>query len=317
MNAPVRQTASDAAASHAATRWRPFRRPVAEEPDDEVLAVWEEGGAARWGDRWGGVTYEAPGGLTVFLEDGVAPAEAVAWLVAEVGGEPNQWLPGDAASGDDWMRRFREAFQPIDVGGFRILPPWLADATPGPGDRTLVIDPTLAFGTGHHETTRLMLRLMDGDAAERPGGGSWRGLRVADVGAGSAILAIAALKLGAAAPVVATEIDPTNEANARGNVLLSGLDAGALDYRVTPSLDHVAAASCDLVLCNMLRERFDPLLAPMRRLTAPGGRLLLSGFLRSEADLVRERLAETGWHTSDRHLGEGDWLGWVVVPTPS
>ncbi len=107
---------------------------------------------------------------------------------------------------EGWARRSQANLKAIRVGRILVAPPW--DATPLPSDLLVVIDPSTGFGTGHHETTRLCLRLMqeDGVAAH-----------VIDVGTGSGVLAIAAAKLGAAS-VTAFDEDPDALRNARENI---------------------------------------------------------------------------------------------------
>jgi ribosomal protein L11 methyltransferase len=262
----------------------------------------QDRGAARWGDDWGGVLFAMPGGLQVWLAGAVDADGARAALAAEFGGEPSAWVAGEAETRADWLRLFRASFRPIEAGGMRIVPPWMAEGTPAADEPLIVINPTLAFGTGQHDTTRLMLEEMGAD-----GGAVVRGRRVLDIGAGSAILAIAAAKWGAARPIGATEIDPESEPNARENILASGIAPEAIDYRVTGILEGWGEQAFDLLLCNMLIERFRPLLPALAMLAAPGARLILSGFLHAEEAAAREALALAGWDTPGASRAKGEW----------
>src|SRR5439155_20907988 len=108
---------------------------------------------------------------------------------------------------EDWSEKWKGSIRAHDLGALVICPPWLADGQDP--DRRVVVDPAMAFGTGEHQTTRGVIRLLQG--VVRPGD------HVADLGAGSAVLAIAAAKLGASR-VIAIELDHDAIANAEENV---------------------------------------------------------------------------------------------------
>src|SRR3954470_15400040 len=111
----------------------------------------------------------------------------------------------------DWAQEWKKGVRAHDLGPLSIVPPWLADGR-DPA-RTIVIEPQMAFGTGEHQTTRGVVRLLP-DVIRN-------GDRVADLGAGSAVLAIAAVKLGAS-HVTAIELDHDSIANAEQNVERNG-----------------------------------------------------------------------------------------------
>lgn len=198
----------------------------------------------------------------------------------------------------DWMAPYREHFQPAEVSRqFWVAPPEAAAAAHlGPGQHLIRILPGMAFGTGTHETTRLVLALLD----EFPPSGC----RVLDAGAGSAILSIASVLLGASVPVVACEIDPVSEPNARENMELNAISPDAIDYRIG-SLEALPSGTFDLLLCNMLETEFVPLLRPLRALATPGARLILSGYLGDDESRIAAALAGAGWQpVTTRTLGE-------------
>ena len=112
----------------------------------------------------------------------------------------------------DWTEKWKASIRAHDLGALVVCPPWLADGQDP--DRRIVIDPAMAFGTGEHQTTRGVIRLLQGVIK--------RGDRVADLGAGSAVLAIAAAKLGASS-VVAIELDHDAIENAEQNVERNGV----------------------------------------------------------------------------------------------
>jgi ribosomal protein L11 methyltransferase len=167
---------------------------------------------------------------------------------------------------EDWVRKTQAQFHPIEIGA-RL---WIGASwhQPPPGRCALRLDPGLAFGTGTHPTTRLILGFL-----ERHVGG---GERVLDYGCGSGILAIAAAKLGATR-VDAVDIDPqavdTAKANARAN---------AVEVRTALPVD-VPAALYDIVVSNILAQPLIVLAPLLAACTASHGRLALAGILKSQA----------------------------------
>jgi len=275
------------------------------EPDDDLWYRWQEEAEEAFGERLGGVVFESDRGVCVYLQEPVEAGD-VATLAAILGvpDEPTAWQIEGTGRASDWIVRWREAFQPIDAGRFRVVPPWLLaaeSASLAEGRIPIVIDPQMAFGTGQHETTRLCMRVLD-TAAE-----GLRGKSIADIGAGSAILAIAAAKLGCALPVLATEIDPVCVENARQNLEANLLPPSALDYRVTGTIPAEWLGNVDWVLCNMLSERFTPLLPALRKLMRPEtGSLILSGYLSTEVAGVETNASALGLACEQR-LHEGIW----------
>jgi ribosomal protein L11 methyltransferase len=171
---------------------------------------------------------------------------------------------------DDWVRRSQAQFGPIRISdALWIVPSW--HAPPAGARRIVRLDPGLAFGTGSHVSTRLVLQHLESCLR----GGD----RVLDYGCGSGILAIVAGLLGAS-EIVATDIDPlaleTTVANAAQNSVAVSVAAP----------DRLPSGTFDLVLANILAGpliALEPLLASRAR---AGGRILLSGILQSQADEV-------------------------------
>ncbi len=246
---------------------------------------------------------EAAGALSTELTDADAGTDAESALFAEPGAEPGVWprcrlvalLPpeadADALLGDalaeagcgclepastdtledaDWVRETQRQFEPIRAGErLWIVPTW--HEPPEPGAVNLVLDPGAAFGTGSHPTTRLVLAWLE---REIRGGEA-----VLDYGCGSGILAIAALKLGAAR-AVGVDIDPLALEAARYN---ASANAVGLEVRgADAALDLQADVTVANILANPLRM-LAPLLATHTR---PGGRLALSGILAPQAGEV-------------------------------
>jgi ribosomal protein L11 methyltransferase len=198
---------------------------------------------------------------------------------------------------EDWTIPAREHFKGVDVAGaLSILPPWApADHPLSRREIALRIDPGQAFGTGTHETTRLMLGWMLDHLQP--------GQSVLDVGAGSCVLSIAAVKMGAQ-PVTAVEIDPVAEENARLNLTLNGV-ADQVDLHIA-NFTRLSLEAADLVLCNILIELFEPHLERLRDLTLPGGILCLGGFLVIDEMALRENLRGLGLEELACRQ-EGEW----------
>jgi ribosomal protein L11 methyltransferase len=171
----------------------------------------------------------------------------------------------------DWVRASQAQLAPIAIGE-RL---WVgARWHEAPRGRTAVrIDPGLAFGTGSHPTTRLILVFLE----QAIRGGE----RVLDYGCGSGILAIAAAKLGAA-HVDAVDLDPDAVATARANAAANGVELNA----VLP--DELPAAGYDIVVSNILAQ---PLIVLAPLLASRGGRIALSGVLETQAGPVVEAYA--------------------------
>jgi ribosomal protein L11 methyltransferase len=204
----------------------------------------------------------------------------------------------------DWSTRWREGLGPREVGRLTIVPSWLAEASE-PNPLTMVLDPETAFGSGEHGSTRVALTLLS--RLVQPGD------RVLDLGSGSGILGIAAIKLGAAS-VIGIEIDPeANEVavrNAERNGAASRVeflegDAGTLAPLVGPA---------DLALSNILRSTNILLLPFIRRALRPGGVAIFSGMEYPEADEFRRSLGEAGFAAFQETLDTGWWGVAAVRP---
>jgi ribosomal protein L11 methyltransferase len=156
------------------------------------------------------------------------------------------------------------------------------------------MDPGSAFGTGSHPTTRLCLEALEKLAAGR--GGSLGGLRVADLGCGTGLLGLAALRLGAAS-VAAVDTDAVAVRATDDNARLNGLDG-----RLKVALGSLEALEellegrpADLLLCNILAPVIEALAPGFTRVVASGGEGLLSGLLVAQAPRLEGALATAGW----------------------
>ena len=184
----------------------------------------------------------------------------------------------------DWTEQWKRGITAHRVGRLVVAPPWLA-AEHDPAT-TIVIEPAMAFGTGEHATTRGVLRLL-GDAV-RPGA------RVADLGAGSAVLSIAAAKLGAAR-VAAIELDPDAIGNAEDNVKANGVSHVVTVLEGDAALLLPLVAPVDLVLANIISSVLVELLPAIGEALVADGHAILSGILREERDDLVQVLTDSGW----------------------
>ncbi|MFA7506031.1 MAG: 50S ribosomal protein L11 methyltransferase [Burkholderiaceae bacterium] len=212
--------------------------------------------------------------LAMFEGDPQDPLAAVALLAqaADIAGEA---VPPSSrrrvVAERDWVGETQAQFAPIEIGPrLRISPSWHRVAE-SDRERTIVLDPGLAFGTGSHPTTRMCLRWLERALPS--------GVRVIDYGCGSGILAIAAARLGAR-EVVAIDIDEQALASTADNAA-----ANQVAIEVRSSRDP-APAPADIVLANILANPLK-LLAPMLEgLLRPGGTILLAGLLERQVDEV-------------------------------
>lgn len=235
------------------------------------------------------------GTLVAFAPDEQA-AEA---LEAEVGRKSGPLVETERRRVDlgDWSTRWREGLGPRRIEQLTIIPSWLPGAS-DPDRLTIVLDPETAFGSGEHGSTRaamtLLARLLR------------RGDRVLDLGSGSGILAIAAVKLGAAS-AIGIDIDPEANAVAARNAARNGVgarveflegDAAALAPLIGP---------VDLLVSNILRTVNTALLPVICQALRPRGLAILSGMEQEEAEEFRRILSDAGFKLVQEALDAGWW----------
>jgi ribosomal protein L11 methyltransferase len=262
--------------------------------------------------------------LSIRVRPGASPDGALAALfelgsegVQETGAELLTHFPGDAdgtrivaavraADPDaqvtatlvpevDWAEEWKKGVGAHDLGVLAIVPPWLA-AGRDPA-RTVVIEPEMAFGTGEHQTTRGVVRLLP--AIIRAGD------RVADLGAGSAVLAIAAAKLGAA-HVTAIELDHDAIANAEENVERNGVSdrVAVIEGDAAVLLPFVAPVR--VVLANIISSVLTTMLPTIAASLTSDGEAVLSGILLEERAAMLDVLHAGGWELTGEDV-EGMW----------
>jgi ribosomal protein L11 methyltransferase len=199
----------------------------------------------------------------------------------------------------DWSERWRDLIVSHEAGPIIVSPPWLV--RPEDADRTIVIDPGMAFGTGDHETTRGVIRLMAKLVVP--------GDTVADLGAGSAVLAIAAAKLGAA-QVVAIELDNDAIENAEENVVRNGVADRVTVLEGDAMVMLPLLGQFRMILVNIISSVITQLLPAIRDALAPGGVVVMSGVLAAESSALKATLRRAGWSVDAEDV-EGEW--WSAV----
>ena len=202
----------------------------------------------------------------------------------------------------DWSRQWPTRVGVHALGPLTIAPPWLADGL-DPAC-TIVIDPAMAFGTGEHETTRGVMRLLPHVVRA--------GDIVADLGSGSGVLAIAAVKLGAAR-VAAIEMDHDAIGNAEANVARNGVADRVRVIEGDAQLLLPLVAPVRLITANIISSVVVELLPSMMSALVAGGQAVLSGILCEEREAMVTVLGESGWHIEREDI-EGEWWSTIVAP---
>ncbi len=197
----------------------------------------------------------------------------------------------------NWNEEWERSATAVEVGRFIILPTW---STLDVGDREpLWIDPKMSFGTGHHESTRLALRLMEKHFRS--------GSLVLDAGSGTGILSIAAVRLGARS-VTAFDIDPWAAENFAENVMRNGV-SDRVSF-VSGDMGSVTGTGFDLIVANINRNVLVEICRDMSDRLRDAGRLILSGVLKSDRDSMI-RVGEACSLALADEATEGPW--WAAV----
>ena len=217
---------------------------------------------------------------------------------------------------DDWAHAWKKYFKPIAVTErLTIKPTWEEYEPKREGELIIELDPGMAFGTGTHPTTALCLKALDGAIAG--------GEQIIDVGTGSGILAIGAIKLGADR-VLAVDLDPVAVANAKSNIAQNGLEAviearesdllGVLNERDTDAAGEGGKRvkpPVDIVVANILAEIILLFIDDVRDVLKPGGIYICSGIYKNKELAVEAGLLAAGFEIVDK-LRQEDWVAFVA-----
>lgn len=205
---------------------------------------------------------------------------------------------------DDWSAIWRESLSAFEIGRSWWVDPHSDRATQVPDGRIrLAVEPRAAFGSGTHESTKLVLIQL-----ERM---NCRDLNVLDIGTGSGVLAVAADALGAAS-VVAVDIDPIAAWETRNTTMCQTWICRP--KIVAGGIQCLGSVRFDLVFCNMILAHFGPLLGDIGRLLAPDGEVIFSGILANERARVESMLCDSGLTIVDDAI-LGEWISLRAKPT--
>jgi ribosomal protein L11 methyltransferase len=196
----------------------------------------------------------------------------------------------------DWLASWRAGLAPVRAGRVVVVPSWLVDDHASSGDDvTIVLDPGISFGSGHHATTQLCIEALQGHLAD--------GASVLDVGCGTGVLAIVAALLGAGR-VEAVDVDPDA-------VRATQRNAAANDVAVAarPGSVEAASAPASVVLANLLTPTLHALAERLLAATTPGGTVIASGVASERADDVVASFAAVGGTCVER----ADRDGWAML----
>lgn len=199
----------------------------------------------------------------------------------------------------DWNEEWERNFEAIGVDDVvQVLAPF---KTPDPKYKIhLIIQPKMSFGTGHHETTRLMIRQMVLE--------DFNGKSVLDMGCGSGILSVLAARLGAS-EVVGIDIDQWSFENSVENMELNGVQ----DIQFLQGDVSVIPGECyEIILANINRNVLLEDLPAYRSHLSEGGLLVLSGFMLEDERMIRDHYEAAGFRPT-RRLAEGDWLSMAFI----
>lgn len=228
----------------------------------------------------------------VYFEDGAQRSAAASVLRNALG----QWLDQiDVDVPDEgWAVKVQRDLGPVRAGRIVVAPPWDAPPAAHADAVLIVIEPSVGFGTGHHQSTRLCLQALQKIPLS--------GARAADVGTGSAVLAIAAARLGARS-VLAIDNDPDAIGAARENVSRNGV--GSVVRTEVADVGTCSHEPFEVVTANLTVHLLRRFARPLAALVAPGGWLVTSGFTADQVTLVLD--AFPGFRVEVRE-DEDDWV---------
>ena len=230
----------------------------------------------------------------ILLQDYAPCEQEVARMLLEQGIEQYEAVPIEQ---QNWNAEWESDFEPVRVEGERPIVIRAAHhAAAAAGEVDVVIAPRMSFGTGHHATTALMSQTISEMGVE--------GLRGLDMGCGTGVLAIVAMKCGAE-QMVAVDIDDWACDSCRDSMALSGVE---LDVRCG-SMAAVEGEKFDFVLANINRNILIDMMPSFAEALSAGGRLVMSGFLREDVPHIERAAAEQGFAVESVREREG----WMVV----
>lgn len=241
---------------------------------------------------------EGEGELKAFVLESHFDRDRVAESLGVIQGQIGE-ISHRAFPQKNWNEVWESNYESVEIGNFLQAVPTHRQPKEG-FTHTLHIDPKMAFGTGHHHTTRLMVMQMEDM--------DWQGKAVLDMGCGTGILAILAKKMGAD-PVWAIDIDPWSEENSRENARMNqvpGIKVGLGDVTAIPNVHY------DIILANINRNVLLNDIPHYARHLNPQGQLVLSGFYKQDLRAILDVVAPLGLREG-RVMEENDWVSLMLV----
>lgn len=202
----------------------------------------------------------------------------------------------------DWLDEYKKGVAPVAVGKFYVRPSW-CERSQDSALIDLLIDPALAFGSGHHESTNMCLALLSELARA--------GMSALDVGCGSGILSIAMKKLGAKVSACDTDeqaVAATQQNAEKNGVQIDKIWLGSVSSLGEQSSSAVAQPQFDLVVANIIADVILILSADLKKALKPGGKLVLSGILEKYKDRIEQAFSDLSFICMKQ---ENEWLSFV------
>jgi len=254
---------------------------------------WEEGATLRCfirSDRW----------LPSMREEVLS----IAQIMAQASSTATPHVSVCTIDDRNWNEEWKKTLTPIRATDRIVIAPSWNTYSPTPDEILLTIDPKMSFGTGYHESTRLALKLVEKHL--KPGA------HVLDIGTGTGILAIAAIKLGAGS-AVGVDTDEWSWANALENARLN--DVADRVMVIHGDISAVSSVRFDLIAANIQRNVLERLLGSLRGLLEVSGCAVLSGLLLEDKEPMHASLQENGFECIEE-MGENEWVACAARITP-
>ena len=202
----------------------------------------------------------------------------------------------------DWIEQYRKGVAPVAVGKFYVRPSW-CERSQDCALIDLLIDPALAFGSGHHESTNMCLALLSELARD--------GMSALDVGCGSGILSIAMKKLGAKVSACDTDeqaVAATQQNAEKNGVQIDKIWLGSVSSLNEQSSSAAAQPQFDLIVANIIADVILILSADLKKALKPGGKLVLSGILEKYKDRIEQAFSDLNFVQMKK---QNEWLSFV------
>ena len=239
---------------------------------------------------------------SVFIPETRSLPEAKAFIEGQLCAEGIEYtLETVGCREEDWAESWKKYYHPIKVGKIVVVPAW-EEYTPAEGEITVTMDPGMAFGTGTHETTRLVIAMLEKYVQN--------GDRMLDVGTGSGILSICGSRLGAG-ECKAYDIDPTAVKVARENIEASGVANVTCDVSDLLKNVDLSGGKYNIVAANIVADIIIRMMPDIGDYMAEDAVLIASGIICPRRAEVEASMAEHGFEVFDE-LVENDWCALAV-----